>query len=200
MPEEREPIRLQAVNTVEQTFTRQRDDLARGHRDEGRAHADTRCREIASFMHNRDTAIMRHRGQMQTIGSREQQALAAMDRRHATIGGRLSGFFRPGRQEREEQAIKAGFESERMQRHRELNGLQERQAQIEQGARLRYGQEDRRMQERFHEERRELAQWQAERREPMVQQQVHAIAEAQLRQGLRHEQSHEQKQEQGRSR
>lgn len=188
-------LRLQAVAAVEQRFTRQRDDLARAHKEEARAHADTRCREIQSFMQNRDTAIRRHRGQMQTIDNRENAALAAMDRRHRTLGGRLSNLFQPGRREREGDAIRAAFEAERMQRHRELNGLQERQAQIEQGARLRYGQADRRMQERFKDERRELAEWQAERREPMVQQQAHAIAEAQLRQGLRHEQTRERTQQ-----
>lgn len=196
--EERDSIRLQAMNAVEQRFTRQREDQARAHKEEARAHADARCREIQSFMQNRDTAIRRHRGQMQIIDNREKATLAAMDRRHATIGGRLSNLFQPGRPEREGHTIKAAFEAERMQRHRELHSLQERQAQIEQGARLRYGQEDRRMQERFKDERRELAEWQAERRGPMVQQQAHAIAEAQLRQGLRHEQTHEQKQQQGR--
>ena len=201
---ERDSIRLQAISAVDRVFTRQREDQARSHADEAREHGNARCREVLSFMQNRDTAIARHRGQMQTIDNRERQALEAMDRRQATIGGRIAGIFHRGRHEREEEAIKAGFEAERMKRHRELNSLQERQAQIEQGARLRYGQEARRMQERFQEERRELAEWQSERREPMVQQQAHAIAEAQLRQGLRHEQTREHKQDQqhdqGRSR
>jgi hypothetical protein len=104
------------------------------------------------------------------------KAAQELAKKQNSIGGRLSGLTKKGRdrQEQERQGLAEKFENDRMKQHRDLAARQERQAENEQKARLRYGMELKAMREGHVATRSEQRGWQDTNRPRLIERSVTA--------------------------
>jgi hypothetical protein len=142
-----------------------------------------RKREMDSFAENRAEAIKQHAARIEAINGREVKAAQELAKKQNSIGGRLSGLTKKGRdrQERERQGLAEKFEQERFKKHRDLAALQERQTANEQKARLRNGQELKAMREGHVAARGKQHGWQHDNRDRLTQERVTAQRDAATR-------------------
>jgi hypothetical protein len=173
-------FRTRAAEDVGRDFKRQSAELLQGQRLEFSTSWRQRQREIDSFAANRAEAIKQHAARIEAINGREVQAAQELAKKQNSIGGRLSGLTRKGRdrQEQERTALTEKFESQRMKQHRDLAALQERQTANEQKARLRYGQEQKAMREGHVSARTGQREWQDKNRDRLTEQAVTAQRDA----------------------
>jgi hypothetical protein len=171
--------RARSADEVREDFKRQNADLLDGQKQQLSAASKHRARELESFAANRDEAIRHHAGRIQEIDGREKQAAIELAKQHDSLARRLSAFTKTGRdrQAQERNALAAKFESQRMTQHRDLAARQERQAENEQKARLRYAQEFKAMREGHVAARREQRDWQDNNRNRLVKQRISARRE-----------------------
>ena len=104
------------------------------------------------------------------------KAAQELAKRHDSLAGRLSRFTKKGRdrQERERQGLTEKFENRPDETAPLLAALQERQAQNEQTARLRYGQELKAMREGHVANRSQQRGWQDANRPRLIERGVTA--------------------------
>lgn len=173
----------QAQTVTDRNFERQRRDLERLQGQEARDRERARERERQSFTENQDKALADHRAQVAAIDRREERAMQTLLDRQRSLGGRIIGLVR-GRKHQlgQQEALKEQFEAQRVAKHRQLAQLQERQQGAEQKARDRHIKEHKAMHERHDGARKELAEWQADRRETAVKDHIRAQAEQALKQ------------------
>jgi hypothetical protein len=176
-------LRTRSADEVREDFKRQHGELMEGQNQQFAAASKQRTRERDSFAANRDEAIRHHAGRIQEINSREVKAAQELAKRHDSLAGRLSAFTKKGRdrQEQERNALAEKFENQRMQQHRDLAALQERQAENEQKARLRYGLELKTMREGHIAVRREQRGWQDNNQHRLIKERVSVQRDAATR-------------------
>jgi hypothetical protein len=167
-------LRARSADEVREDFKRQNADLLDGQKQQLSAASKQRTRERDSFAVNRDEAIRHHAGRIQEIDGREKQAAIELAKKHDSVAGRLSAFTKQGRdrQAQERSALAQKFETQRMTQHRDLAARQERQADNEQKARLRYGLELKTMREGHVATRREQSVWQDNNLNRLVKERV----------------------------
>ena len=172
-------LRARSADEVREDFKRQNADLLDGQTQQFSALSKQRTRERDSFAANRDEAIRHHAGRIQEIDGREKQAAIALAKQHDSLAGRLSAVTKKGRdrQEQERTALAHKFESQRITQHRDLAARQERQAENEQKARLRYGMELKAMREGHIAVRREQRGWQDNNQHRLIKERVNAQRE-----------------------
>jgi hypothetical protein len=172
-------LRVRSADEVREDFKRQNGELLDGQKQQFSAVSRQRARELDSFAANRAEAIKHHAGRIQEIDGREKKAAIELAKKHDSLAGRLSAFTKKGRdrQEQERQGLAEKFESQRMQQHRDLAARQERQAENEQKARLRYGMELKAMREGHVAVRREQRGWQDNNRDRLIKERVNAQRE-----------------------
>jgi hypothetical protein len=165
-----------AAADVRDDFKRQNHDLVQGQGLQYSAVSRQRTRELESFTANRAEAIRHHAGRIEEINSREVKAAQELAKKQNSIGGRLSGLTKKGRdrQEQERQGLADRFENDRMKQHRDLAARQERQAENEQKARLRYGMELKAMREGHVATRSTQRGWQDTNRPRLIERSVAA--------------------------
>jgi hypothetical protein len=169
-----------AAADVRDDFKRQNHELLQGQGLQFSAVSRQRTRELESFAANRAEAIRHHAGRIEEINSREVKAAQELAKRHDSLAGRLSAFTKKGRnrQEQERQGLTEKFENDRMKQRRDLAALQERQAQNEQTARLRYGLELKAMRDGHVATRSQQRGWQDTNRPRLIERNVTAQRQA----------------------
>jgi hypothetical protein len=169
-------LQSRAAAEVRADFDRHHHELLRSQGQQFAASWVQRTREIESYAVNRAEAIKQHEADIKAIDKREKRASVELSMKHSTICERVSALTKKGRdrQEQERQGLAGGFEAQRMKKHRDLAALQERQAQNEQKARLRYGQEHKVMREGHLADRSKQRVWQDGNRPRLVRERVTA--------------------------
>ena len=105
--------------------------------------------------------------------------------RQRSLAGRVVGLVR-GRKHHlgQQEALRAGFETQRIGKHRQLEQLQGRQDAERARASDRHAKDLKDMQQHHGQARHELAEWQAATREATERSQARALAERSLRQAF----------------
>lgn len=147
---------------------RQTDQLRTQHRE-----------EMKSYKQNEADAITQHWSKIRGIDNAEAKALQELGQQRRSVAGRITEAFRGSQYfEEKRESIERKFESDRLRKHIELEGLKERQHDIAQAARLRQAHERKSIYERHLVERRELVQAQDKARPAIIDRQQQAFKKA----------------------
>ena len=185
-------FQAQARALTNQNFERQRRDLEHLHAQEARDQDRAWQRQSRSFTENRDKALADHRAQIAVIDGREAHAMQALLDRQRSLAGRVVGLVRGKKHHLgQQEALRARFETQRLEKHRQLEHLQRRRDAARLQAQERHAKDAKDMQQRHGQARHELAEWQAASREATERSQARALAERSLRQEFERTQEQE---------
>jgi hypothetical protein len=131
-------VRTAAAAYIDGDFRRVQDDLTHEHRRQEQRELSYHKGQLEGFARNRETAELRYVQRLRSIEEKRDRVADKIKARHNSIGGRLTGMTKAGRERQSAELERLDDRAAVLQgrAHRNFHALSERQFQAEQTDRI----------------------------------------------------------------